>query len=283
MVERVRSSSVKPEPKIKLMLDSGAFSAWSKGEQIDIDDYIQYIEDHRQYIVSYVNLDVIPGKPGQERTIEMAEEAAEASYKNFLYMRKHRLDPIPVVHLGEKYKWVQRYLDDGCKYIGLSPSTGLIAKVNSMAWLDGIFTRLTDKEGRPLVKTHGFAVSSFDLMKRYPWHTCDATSWALTAAFGGIYVPVLQGGKPNYSESPVKIAVSDYEDRTKMPKDHITRMGPMVQERVKQFLKDEVGLTLAQVASDYEARAKCVVYVMLKFQDAIGEVRFRHPVRSMIE
>ena len=276
MAGRVRSKDVKQEPKVLLMLDSGAFSAWSKGQEIDIDDYIQYIEDHKDLLHTYVSLDVIPGKPGHKRTMAMAEEAAAASFENYKYMRKHRLDPMPVVHYGEGYKWIDEYIAAGATYIGLSPSSGLISKGGSIEWLDGVFTKLTNRQGIPLIKTHGFAVASWDLMKRYPWTTCDATSWALTAAFGGIYIPVYKAGKPDYSLAPIKISVSHYEDRDKTPKDHYTHFGPLMKERVRTFLEKEVGVTLDACASDYEARAQAVVFFLLKFQEAIGEQPFQH-------
>src|SRR5690606_13405309 len=44
---------------IEMFLDSGAFSAWSKGAQIRIRDYIAFIKRHQQYIDHYANLDVI--------------------------------------------------------------------------------------------------------------------------------------------------------------------------------------------------------------------------------
>lgn len=273
---RVRSTDVKAAPKIQLYLDSGAFSAWSKKEVIDIDDYCNYIDDHQDWIAYYVNLDVIPGQKGSKRTIALAEEAAELSFKNYMYMRSRGLKPIPVVHKGEKFLWVQKYIDEGADYIGLSPSTGMVSKVDSMAWLDGVFTRLTNKDGVPFVKTHGFAVASFDLMKRYPWTTCDASSWALTAAFGGLYIPAYRLGKPDYSQAPSKISVSEYEDRTKVPTDHYTRFGPLMKERVKLYLEKEVGVTVEAASLDYEVRARAVVHFMLKFEEAIGEVRFRH-------
>ena len=44
---------------IDLFLDSGAFSAWSSGTNISMDDYIDFIIENKQYITVYSNLDVI--------------------------------------------------------------------------------------------------------------------------------------------------------------------------------------------------------------------------------
>ena len=58
--------------KINLFLDSGAYSAWSKGVTIDIDEYISFIKKNIKYITVYANLDVI-GDP-------------EATYRNQKYI-----------------------------------------------------------------------------------------------------------------------------------------------------------------------------------------------------
>lgn len=278
MPPRVRSlKHQKPEePAITLFLDSGAFSAWTQQATIDIDEYCDYIKRNKHLIAHYVNLDIIPGQKGHARTPKMMRDAAEESFKNYRYMRKQGLDPIPVVHYGEDYSWVQRYLDEGADYIGLSPAIAAESKATATSWLDPIFTKLCDSEGRPRVRTHGFAVASFELMKRYPWTTCDATSWALTAAFGSIYFPIYRNDKPDYSEIPIKVTVSRYEGRASMPNDHYDSFGPMVQRRIDHYLKTEIGATIDEVATDYEVRARAIVHFMLQFQDAIGEVRFKH-------
>ena len=48
---------IRSYPGTEIMLDSGAFSAWNAGKQIDIDKYIEFIRDNN--IDVYFNLDVI--------------------------------------------------------------------------------------------------------------------------------------------------------------------------------------------------------------------------------
>jgi hypothetical protein len=271
------------KPCVSLMLDSGAYSAWTKKEEIDIDEYISYIKANKEWIATYVNLDVIPGAPGQDRTMKQAEEGAAASWDNFCYMRKKGLDPIPVFHRGENMKWLEKMLSAGCQYIGIAPGIELAGAGPARNWLDNIFTELTDKQGLPKVKTHGFAVASFELMKRYPWYTCDATSWAMTAAFGSIYVPVYRGGVPDYSEIPVKMTVSNQGKKDgSLAADHYKRFGPLMSQRVVHFLENEVGIKVEHAAEDYEARARAVVFFYKKFEQAIGEQPFRFRRRGFV-
>lgn len=266
------------KPKIKLMLDSGAFSAWKRGLSIDIDEYIAYIKHNEHLLHTYVNLDVIPGSPGKPITQAEVDAAAKASHRNLVHMRKAGLRPIPVFHYGESFDWLHRLLDEGEDYIGLG-GTGNASRPEQVDFFDRAFTVMTDRAGNPLVKTHGFGVASFPMLKRYPWYTCDATSWVMTAAMGSLYVPVTRAGQYDYTQAPVKLTVSEVDRAKGMPPDHYLRFGDMMKRRVKGFL-DQVGVTIEQAAVDYEARARAIVYFMLKFQDAIGEQPFRYRVQG---
>lgn len=277
---------VEGKPKVKLMLDSGAFSAHAKGESINLDEYIAYIKTHRKLLDSYFNLDIIPGQRGIRRTSAGIEQAAKASRDNFLRMRKAGLTPIPVFHQEEDFKWLERMVqdiaDDSKPYLALSTFKELSIPENRN-WLDQCFTILTDKAGWPKFKIHGLGIASFDLLKRYPWYSCDATSWALTAAYGSIYVPVYRNGKPVYDEAPVKLTVSEVGKKDgSLGTDHYLRMGPMMQCRVINFLENEVGVKVKDAATNYEVRARAIVFFYLKFQSAIGEQPFRFRRRGLL-
>src|SRR4051812_44347063 len=84
---------------MSILLDSGAYSAWTKGVVIDLPSYIQFIKKHRRMLAGYVNLDVIPGQDGRRpHDREQIEAAARASYRNLQLMRDAGLTPIPVFH-----------------------------------------------------------------------------------------------------------------------------------------------------------------------------------------
>lgn len=273
---------------VKLMLDSGAFSAYQKGATIDLAAYMAYIKANQRYIDTYFNLDVIPGVRGKRRTPATIEDGARQSRENLLAMKKAGLTPIPVFHQEENFKWLEYMIQDREPYIALSTFKELTIPENRN-WLDQCFGLLTDRDGWPMeikrgqrLKIHGLGVASFDLLKRYPWATCDATSWALTAAYGAIYVPVYRDGKPNYAEAPIKLTVSEVDRQNGMPKDHYLRYGPAMKQRVEDFLENQVGVKVADAAKDYETRARAIVFFYLKFQDAIGEQPFRYRSRALV-
>jgi len=259
------------------MLDSGAYSAWSKGETISLRSYIWYIKRHREHFEHYVNLDVIPGSPGKRATADMVERSAKLSYDNLQEMKRAGLDPIPVYHMGESMYWLKLLMKDGHGYIGISPATDAHTS-EIIRWLDKVFLEITDASGRAKIKTHGFGIASFEIMKRYPWYSCDTVVWALRAAFGAIYVPIYKNGKPDYSAIPECIVLSN-SDRMNVATDHISNFGKLTHERVRHFIERECGLNYNDVCIHWRGRAQAVCFFLQRFQKAIGDVRFDRRVQ----
>ncbi len=117
--------------------------------------YVDFLKKNYQKFDVYVNLDIINN--------------GEETWKNQVFIEKEGLHPLPVFHLGEDIKWLKFYLNKGYNYIAIG---GLIPnpyKVLAPA-LDELWAKyLTDKKGYPIVRIHGFALTSVRLMVRYPW------------------------------------------------------------------------------------------------------------------
>lgn len=151
--------------KINLFLDSGAFSAWTQGVNIDIQDYIAFIKEHQDVIEVYANLDIISrGNSTMDK-----KQAAEKTLENQRIMEEAGLSPLPVFHVGEVFSYLQYYINN-YEYIALG---GMVGKQKStlIPWLDDCFGQfICDKKGNPKVKVHGFGLTSLSLMLRYPWY-----------------------------------------------------------------------------------------------------------------
>ena len=164
---------------INLMLDSGAFSAWTQGKQINLDEYCDYIKRNQEWIGSYVALDVInPDNPAA---------AAEASFQNLLHMHKRGLRPIPVFHAGESFDYLLRMLDLGCDYIGLA-ATSLTARGNIDPWYRDAWSHLTEQSGLPIIKAHALGETRKISLSLFPWASADSTSWIYKAQITGTLV-----------------------------------------------------------------------------------------------
>lgn len=237
----------------RFFLDSGAFSAWSQGKEIDIDEYIAFIKANIDHIEVYASLDSIGGVPGRAPTKEERNEGARKSWDNYLYMKSEGLDPIPVFHCGEDWKWLDNMLEHGCTYIGLGGMARNSSRLR-IAWLDEVFTRITDSAGHPLVKTHGFGMTAIPLIFRYPWYSVDSTSWFQTGNFGGIMLPRVDArGEFRFDCPPLNVTVSHDSPNKNKHNKSAWNMSPSMKEHLDRWLK-QVGVTLDQAASHYYYR-----------------------------
>ena len=211
--------------KVDLFLDSGAFSAKNKNIEIDIQEYIEFIKINEKHINCYANLDVI-GNP-------------KATLKNQKIMEKAGLSPVPVFHFGEDPELYLKPLIGKYEYIALG---GLVVGANKrlIPWLDNIFKKyLLDKNMMPLIKVHGFGITSFQLLFRYPWFSVDSTSWVVTGRVGSIFIPRYKNGKWVYNEPPLKIAVSSKSPNLKEAGRHIETLSPRQKQIFVDYLNDK--------------------------------------------
>lgn len=161
--------------KLSLLLDSGAFSAFTKSSSVDLETYTQFALQNSEHICKTVNLDVInPQNP---------EEAAKAGRDNFLYMRDKGVDPLPVFHARESLKWLDLMLMD-TDYVGLS-ATSLVSPVEDRAWHRLIWSYISDRTGKPIVKTHSFGNITEYALLLWPWHSADAATWIIAGGRAG--------------------------------------------------------------------------------------------------
>lgn len=270
--------NLNPEFEVQLMLDSGVFSAWGRGETLKIKDYIKYVKKHKEYIYSYVNMDIVPNASddkGSPPTHKETERSAKQSYKNFVKMKDAGLNPIPVFHQGEPFEWLERLLNEGEEYIGISTWKTNITQEAQQKWLDQVFTLLTDASGKPLCKTHGFGISAPRLVIRYPWFTLDSTTWALGSGYGKIYAPIYTNGKPDYWQPALNIIMSGVPQSTKAAsKMQFENLGETTQECIRRFVEEEVGSTIAEVRNIPYVRRKALIIYYLKMCAALKGVRF---------
>lgn len=142
------------ENNCNLLLDSGAYSAWKKGKEIDIYKYIEYIKKNN--ISMYFNLDVVGD--------------IEKTNENQKIMEKHGLSPIPVFHYGSDFKQLKYLVDSGYTYIGLGGTVGKSTD-KKIEFFDKCF------ELYPHINFHGLGVTSKKLIDMYNWFSVDSTTW----------------------------------------------------------------------------------------------------------
>lgn len=260
--------------RFKFFLDSGAYSAWSQGTEIDLEEYCAFIRANIDLIEVYACLDAIPGAPGRAATIQERQDAAERTWQNYLFMKNEGLDPLPVYHYGEDMRFLERMLDYGCEYIGIGGLVGIPGPSRQL-WLDRVFTRLTDDKGQPLVKTHGFGMTAVPLVFRYPWYSIDSTTWIKITAAGGIYLPAMVDGEFVFDQIPTTVAVSNKNPKQTQGGKHANSMGPSMRKILDRWL-EVCGKTYAEVEESYYHRATCNVMFFKKLSELKANRPFEH-------
>jgi hypothetical protein len=224
----------------KVFLDSGAFSAHSLGVKIDINAYCDYIKK---------NSDILRIEDG----IIMASVLdgignAQQTYENQLFMESKGVRPLPCFHFGENPKYLEWYVSN----YGYITIGGLVRKstVDQITWLDRMWPLMLDGSGRPKLKVHAFGVTSPVLMKRYPWYSCDSSSWIQAASFGSIFTS--EWGP---------IAVSKDSPSKHEAGRHLTTLTDIEKSSVEKMLAVK-GFNLERLESVYESRASynCLAY-----------------------
>ena len=255
----------------RFFLDSGAYSAWSRGTVIDLDEYCAFIRANIELIEVYAALDVIPGAPGRAATNQERDAAADESWENYLYMKREGLDPLPVYHYGEDMRFLERLLDHKVPYIGIGGLVGVAGGLRR-AWLDRVFLRITDDKGMPLVKTHGFGMTSVPLIFRYPWYSVDSTTWIKITANGGIYLPAMVGNDFVFDQVPMSVSVSLGNPNQNLDGKSAATMSAGMRAILDRWLAI-CGKTYAEVSTDYYHRAVCNVTYFKK----VSEAKAVHP------
>jgi len=215
-----------------VFLDSGAFSAFTKGIKVDIKAYCRYIKE---------NADIIKCIDGNVcASVLDAIGDAQGTYNNQMEMEKLGVRPLPCFHYGEDLRYLDWYVKnyDHITLGGMVP----ISTPQLLMWLDRVWEKhLTDGAGRPLLKVHAFGVTTPVLMKRYPWYSVDSSSWVQMAATGNILV------------NERALSVSDRSPSRKLANQHFDNMCQEHQDAISKIVEVR-GYTIERLAVEYISR-----------------------------
>ena len=228
----------------KLFIDSGAYTAYTRGTELNVDEYIEYLNSIDKHLTIFAQVDKIPGKHGQEKTLEEIKEAPILSWENYLYMREKVVSPdklLPIFHRRESWKHLERMLEttfDGkhIPYIGIAATTDSSTK-EKKEWFDRVFY-IIQHSSNPKVKTHAFGMTSLKLLEMYPFTSADSTSWIMVGANGSIISPF----------GVVYVSEND----TSSP-NHIMNMNPDNLTHFRKYL-DSMDIDFTEICKDYKAR-----------------------------
>lgn len=239
-------------PAASIFVDSGAFSLYTQKGKKDPSFYSfkkgsefrKYLDRYGRFMKSMdgrvlcANVDVIYNPDLTWKTQQFFE-------------KEYGVCPVPIIH----YRTPLHYLD---RYIGRYDLVGVGGFAwggpDTTHWLDNLFLHVCPgPKHLPIVKLHGFALTSWAAICRWPWWSVDSTSWSTTAAYGGIYVPFLLpekvGGGWSYGRPPHILQISG---RSVMVSDygrHFNSFSQFEKKIIEQWLF-YCGVTLADVRGD---------------------------------
>lgn len=190
-----------------------------------VDEYCDFIKKGGNGVDFYVNVDAIFHPQYSYDALKYIEE-------------KHGLNPIPVLHYNTPLKWFEKHLEEGYKFLGIG-GLGQDATTNDyIRWADDVFRLLcpASNNHNPIVKTHGFAMTSWRLLFRYPWWSVDSASWLKAGAYGMIYVPRKRNGEFSFLAKPYSISISSRSPDIQKGGKHFDKLHRMERAVIEEWL-----------------------------------------------
>jgi hypothetical protein len=146
--------------KVDIFADSGAFSAWSIGQTVVAADYIAWVKKWQHHFSAVAGPDVI----GDPVTTQRETVAMISAVKG--------VPVLPVFHVGEDWSFLDYWVGK-TDYLALG---GMVPYVRQkpllIAWLNKAFSRIPET-----MNIHGFGMTSWGLLLKYPWYSVDSSSW----------------------------------------------------------------------------------------------------------
>jgi len=163
--------------KGQCILDSGAFSVATLGSRMSLREYVGWLKQQgaatSPVVHFYSNLDVIGD--------------AEKTWRNQQVMELEGLQPRPVLHHGYTDAQMDRVIDryEAFSIGGLVSLLKLGGSLGEVApFLDRVFNAAFKRWTTPRI--HGFGVSDYSLIKRYPFDTVDSSAWLMGARYARV-------------------------------------------------------------------------------------------------
>lgn len=245
-------------------LDSGAFSAWTKGAKIDVEEYIEYVNKYDIGLSYFMQIDDIPGARERIPTMEEILKANENTWENYLYMLGKVKSPeklVPVYHFGSNPKNLKRILDYEPKVdvLALGALVGR-SKRERIAFLSQVFEQIKTSS-HPNVKIHALGVHDFSILEKFPLYSADATSWIMVGATGHI---ITRYGNVLVSEQATE------------KKNHYLNLAPAVLSELTSYIESK-GFTLTGLGERYQDR---MVFNLMSIQDQAEAYEYKPALKQ---
>lgn len=140
--------------RIRLLIDSGAFTAFKAKRTITVDEYCNFIEKMPIKPWAYFTLDVI-GQP-------------DATRRNYDLMLERGFSPIPIFTRGTDIAHLNHYYSTS-NVVGIG---GLVGTAKNRGFVNGIMDHIAGR------KTHLLGFVDLQFLRFYKPFSCDSSGWS---------------------------------------------------------------------------------------------------------
>lgn len=252
--------------KITLALDSGAHSIFSKhvGKADGSLDYSYYqSEAFDKYLVGYAAC--VKGW-GDKLDFHVTIDAIfnpQLTWDITKRLEKLGIKPLPIVHHGTPIEWIKKYVN-AYDYLGVGGLGQWVTKKAYVDWGDSLFKYLGNTQD---VKTHGFAMTAYPLLMRYPWYSVDSTTPFTFSRYGGLMVPRRKGDDFDFLSVPFMTPVSP---RRPSANRHYLHLPDSARKQTDRWLT-ELGFDYAGVSESYLQRDISNIVFMYRFAEQLQQ------------
>lgn len=155
------------DPNIDVLLDCGAFTAYTSGKPIALQDYLTFLDREGSKIFRYLALDVIANPEATEANLQ---EMLRGGYK-----------PVPVHVLGDD----QRRMDQLFEYSDYVALGGVLRPGKGHASHSYVIAKMKWAAGR---NVHWLGFVRSELFSGLKPYSCDSSSWSQANMYGLLHV-----------------------------------------------------------------------------------------------
>ena len=153
----------------RIFADSGAFSAFTQGAEIDVEEYAAWITRWRHRLEVVANLDDL--------------HDPRKTWANQRRLEDLGIQAVPVFHMGSDFAWLKKYLDAGYRYLALGKMVGR-ELTPRMRWAVRCF-----QVARPYGAVfHAFGLTRPETIWQLPFYSADSSAWGSGQRFGLVRV-----------------------------------------------------------------------------------------------
>nr|WP_314582255.1 hypothetical protein [uncultured Pseudomonas sp.] len=167
------------------VFDNGAFTVWRQGGQLDVDGYVDWVEQWHRH-------------PGFDwALIPDVIEGSEAENDQLIAKWPRHLAGVPVWHLHESLERLDA-LSRAWRTVAFG-SSGQWASPGTDAWwkrVSAAMATICDDHGRPRCRLHGLRMLDPAIFSRLPYASADSTNAAVNGGSisrFGMYAPPTAG------------------------------------------------------------------------------------------